>query len=394
MKKLAFIFAWIMIVTVVSAQNSKVQSALNYSKPQYNQLDKAQEAIELAIKHEKTQDKAKTWKVRGQVYQAIANSKDENFQKLSDNPLKVAFESYKKALELDEKGQLKNEISIQLKFIGVLMINKGIDYFNTKEFLKAFDVFESSLAIDEIVDPGKIDTAIIFNAGVAADQGKDFDNAIKYYKKTAELGYEGAKVYGYIANIEKDKGDTVAYVTALKDGISAYPADNTILRVELINYYLNKGMSDLALEYLAKAIEKDPTNHTFYFAQGALYDELKDFENAKASYEKAVEINPEYFDAYYNLGVLYFNKGADMLKEANNIPPNEQKKYDAAVKESFKELEKALPALEKAHALDPTDKPILLTLKEIYFKLRNDKEEYMTKYKEFNEKIKNLPEEK
>lgn len=390
MKKLAFLLALVFSVAVLSAQNSKVQSALNYSKPQYNQLDKAQEAIELAIKHEKTKGKAKTWKVRGQVYQAIANSKDENFQKLSENPLEIALESYKKALELDEKGRYTNEIENQLKFIGINMVNKGIDYFNKNEFLQALKMFEFSLAIDEIVDPGKIDTMVIFNAGIAADRGKDYDKAVKYYKKSTKLKYEGSKVYGFIANIEKERGDTIAYVKALEEGIDAYPSDNNILMVELINYYLNKDASNIALQYLNKAIEKDPTNHTFYFAQGALYDKLKEFDNAKASYDKAVEIKPDYFDAYYNLGALFFNKGADMLKEANNIPPNEQKKYDAAVKESFKELEKALPYLEKAHEIDPTEKSTMLTLKEIYFKLRNDNEEYMKKYKEFNEKVKNL----
>merc|ERR1711879_734723 len=173
---------------------------------------------------------------------------------------------------------------------------------------------------------------------------------------------------GFIANIEKERGDTAAYVKALETGIEAYPSDNNVLMVELINYYLNKDESGKALEYLTKAIEKDPTNHTFYFAQGALYDKLNDFENAKASYDKAVEIKPDYFDAYYNLGALFFNKGADMLKAANEIPPNEQKKYDAAVKESFKELEKALPYLEKAHEINANEKSTLLTLKEIYFK--------------------------
>ena len=120
------------------------------------------------------------------------------------------------------------------------------------------------------------------------------------------------------------------------------------------------------------------------------YEKLGDFDNAKASYEKSVELKPDYFAAYYNLGALFFNKGADMLQEANNIPANQQSKYEAAVKESFKELEKALPYLEKAYEIDSEDRSTIQTLKEIYFKIRNDKEEYMTKYKKYNELLKNL----
>ena len=36
------------------------------------------------------------------------------------------------ALKMDEKGQLTKEIHIQLQFMGTLMINTGVDYFNNK----------------------------------------------------------------------------------------------------------------------------------------------------------------------------------------------------------------------------------------------------------------------
>ncbi len=388
MKKLAFLLSFIMTVSMVSAQNSKVQSAINYSKPQYNQLDKAKEAIDAAVIHEKTMNTAKAWKVRGDVYLAIAQTTDEKFITLCENPLQVSFDSFKKATELDVKNQFSAEITLQLIKLNALRINIGIAFFNEGKYDKAFYAFTNALEIDKIVRPGTIDTMIVFNAGIAADRAKMYDEAIKYYRIAASLRYEGSKVYGFIANLERERGDTNAFVNVLKEGIDSFPNDNSVLMVELINYYLIKDMSDLALEYLEKAIDKDPTNATFHFAKGALYDKLKDFEKAKLSYEKAVEIKNDYFDAYYNLGALYFNKGADMLKEANNIPPKEQKRYDAAVIESFKELEKALPYLEKAHEIDPKEKSTMLTLKEIYFKLRNDKEEYMVKYQQINEELK------
>lgn len=402
MKKLIFFIALVISTSVVFAQNSKVQSALNYSKAQYNQLDKAQEAIDAAIVHEKTKNAAKAWKVRGQVYQAIANSKDENFKKLSDNPLSVALESYLKALELDVKARLTTEIHTQLKLAGILFINQGVDFFGTEEFGNALTAFESSLKIDSIVDPTKVDSMIIFNSGIAADRADNFEKAIFYYGMTADMGYEGSKVYGFLANTYKDHNDTVSYITTLQKGFEQYPGDIAII-FELINYYLDADKSDDALQYIAKGVEKDPSNQTLYFAKGAIYDKKAGFvesaeekaelfELAKIAYEKAVELKADYFDAYYNLGALYFNKGADMLKDANNIPPNEQKKYDAAVKESFLELAKALPFLERAHEIQPTEKTTLLTIREIYFKLRNDSDEYMAKYNEYKEKVSALEE--
>jgi tetratricopeptide (TPR) repeat protein len=388
MKKFAFLSVLVLSMMFVGAQNSKINSAITYKKPEYNQLDKAKEAIDQAIVHEKTMNSPKAWKVRGEVYQAIAQTQDEKFKALSSFPLDTAMASYKKALELDVKGTFKKDIDIHLKLLGILMINKGIEYFNVENFAGALKSFESSLEIDGIAEPGKVDSMIIFNAAIAADKGKNYDKAIEYYQKTADIRYEGSRVFGFMATVESERGDTAKYVEYLRAGIEAYPADNTALMVTLINHYLNNNESEYALEYLTKAIEKDPTNQTFYFAQGALYDKLKDFDNAKASYEKAIEVKSDYADAFYNLGALYFNKGADMLKEANNIPPKEQARYDAAIKEAFKELEKALPYLEKAHEYNPEEKSTVLTLKEIYFKLRNDNPDYMTKYNEYNEKAK------
>jgi hypothetical protein len=98
MKKLAFLSVLVLSVMFVGAQNSKINSAITYKKPEYNQLDKAKEAIDQAIVHEKTLNNPKAWKVRGEVYQAIAQTQDEKFKALCTFPLDTALASYKKAV--------------------------------------------------------------------------------------------------------------------------------------------------------------------------------------------------------------------------------------------------------------------------------------------------------
>lgn len=388
MKKLAILTFFVLSITFVFGQSNKVNSAINRLK--YGELEKAKEAIDLAAVHEKTIGKAKTWKVKGAVYQAIAISKDSNISTLCADPIKVSLEAYEKAIELDVKKQYIGEINTSLD-----LFSYGLNPFITKDwesknFAGAHQKFVYLIKMSELKTPPVIDTVSIFNAAITAYNAKLYDEAINYYQQCVDLKHQGVAIYESMADIESLRGDTVKFIEYLKLGVEAYPEDNNTLMIKLINHYLSNDESDLALMYLTKAIENDPSNPTFYFAQGALYDKLEDFENAKSSYDKAIEIKPDYYDAYYNLGALFFNKGADMLKEANNIPPNEQAKYEAAVKNSFKELEKALPYLERAHEIDSTEKSTILTLKEIYFKLRNDNEEYMTKYKEYNELIKTL----
>ena len=46
------------------------------------------------------------------------------------------------------------------------------------------------------------------------------------------------------------------------------------------------------------------------------------FEDAEKSYKTCIEMNPEFFDANYNLGVLYFNKAVKIYEDASRISDN------------------------------------------------------------------------
>ena len=83
----------------------------------------------------------------------------------------------------------------------------------------------------------------------------------------------------------------------------------------------------------------------------------------------------------YNLGVLYYNKGGDMIKEANNM--SDWRKADALTKKAEATMLKALPHIEACYDLDSSDKNILLILKELYYRNGDTK-----KYNEINTKLK------
>lgn len=262
-------------------------------------------------------------------------------------------------------------------------INRAVDAFGKGDFEKACLNFESSL---KITNPFYVDSIIFFNAGVAADRAKLFDKAIYYYNTCLKIGYESFNSLSFIINVEKQRGNTDEYLRVLKHGIDLYP-DQLILLFELINYHLGNKQNDEALKLIDLAILRDPKNHTLYFAKGSIYDMKREFDLAKVLYEKAVELKPDYFDAYFNLGVLFFNSGAEMIKEANEIPANENHRYEIAFDLSLNELEKALPYLEKAYETNPNDQTTIQSLKQIYFKLRSRKEAYLNCYTEISNKI-------
>jgi len=107
---------------------------------------------------------------------------------------------------------------------------------------------------------------------------------------------------------------------------------------------------------------------------GKSYDDLKDLELAEENYKKALSVNPNFFEANYNIGAIYINKASILQKEANNLPLSEDKKYAKLNDEANANLKIAIPWLEKAFNIRPTDQGTIKALKEAYTRLKmNDK---------------------
>jgi len=392
MKRTTILFALLFAVSCAFAQKGKVTSALSYKET--GKLDKAVEAIEETIdpnnpKSESTIGWPKTYEVRGEIYQAVFQTKDENYKKLNADPLTVAYDSYFKVVELDTKKSFSKSIKIKFTLLIGDLTNQAVEAFNVEDYDKALKSFEQIMGIEQnpvykADDPNAVDTTIIFNAGLAAYNAKNYDKAIKYYKEVTKYKYNGAKTYTMIASAYKEKQDTLGALLSLKEGLVEYPENGPLL-VEIINIFLDANKVDDAKSYLNKAISLDPKNSSYYFALGTLYDKQQDPDNATANYLKAIEYKDDYFDAYYNLGALYYNKGVKQVDIANAVPSNKPDLYEVEKEKADVEFRKAIPYMEKAHEINPTDKFTLESLKTLYYRLK-----MLDKHAEIIEKMKNL----
>lgn len=357
MKKLLYI-AFILASTGLVAQNSKVVSA--YNSMNDKEFDKAAELINAAAENEKTMADAKTWLYRGQIYQQIAQS-DKDFSVDKKTAVGEAMKSFKKAKELDSKNRWENEISNGMKMTQMLAMNGGIAAYNDKDYAAARDLF--LMGEKGAQDLGEFDTLAVYNSGLAAEQAGDNETAITQYQKAADSGYLGPKMYLYMANLYTKEEMPEKYLAIVQAGRKVYPEDADLIVYEL-NYYLKNNKYEEAENNLKLAIEKEPDNKQLHFSLGVVYDNLKEYDKAIASYEKAIAIDTAYFDPIFNLGALYFNKGVEMNNASNDIKDN--KKYNAAREESKKVFQQARPYLEKAHRLDPKDLSAVTSLKQLY----------------------------
>jgi type IV pilus biogenesis/stability protein PilW len=75
-----------------------------------------------------------------------------------------------------------------------------------------------------------------------------------------------------------------------------------------VDYYHQRDYSK-AIQAYQKVIELDPGYAEAYNNLGIIYQEAGDFGRALSAYQKAIEINPKYEKALNNLGVLLYLKG-------------------------------------------------------------------------------------
>jgi tetratricopeptide (TPR) repeat protein len=379
MKKIAVLLISIMAFSGVYAQPNNVVAAYNYLNR--GKLDKAKEAIDKATEHPKTMDDAKTWFYRGNVYLSLHLTEEEQYKDLDPNPLEKAFEAYTKSLELDTKNEYSDQVKDRIQVCSEQYFNKAVSNYNEEKYKAAADAFAKAATIREEV--GTIDTVSVFYAGQSAYLAKDYQTALDYMSQAKALKFNDPAIYSILASVYKVEGDTSAAIVAINEGRKIYPDDYRLI-IDAANLYLSTDQSQEALDVLNLAIEKDKTNPSLFFAAGTIYDKMGNFEKARDMYVSAIETDPNYFDANYNLGALYFNKAVERITEAGNLPLNETAKYDQMMEEGKLMMQKALPYLEKADSIQESDQVTLQTLKEIYTRLG-----MMDKVKGVNERLNN-----
>ncbi|MBL4653630.1 MAG: tetratricopeptide repeat protein [Flavobacteriales bacterium] len=371
MKKVLFSILMVGIFTASFSQNNKVVSAYNYMK--YNELDKAKEAIDQAVLHEQTKSKSKTWWYKGQVYSLIADS--ETFKGLHDNPLKVAVESFLKAYEFDTKRIEVNKLQSDLASALGRITNQGIQDFNAKNYDRASQSFDMSIKGSKKFNV--TDSLSYFYGAVAYKQIKNDEKAIEYLNKCIEIDFEGAQAYNYLTSIYSNSENTEMYNKTVQEGRAKCPDDERLLTSE-INIALQGDDVEKALENLNQAIEKSPDNSTLYYARGNMYEkqgnkyeEAGEIEKAKSNYDlaktdylKAIELDPNSFDANYNMGALIYNEAVKMMDVVNQIKDNNEYNKGKAIAD--KVFLTSIPYLEKAHEITPTDTSTMESLKTLY----------------------------
>ncbi len=389
MKKYAILFSLLIVFGLTHAQTGKRNSAFNYMKS--GNLPKAKAAIDDAIEHSKTMNDAKTWLYRGEIYIEIAKSPLADLVKISnEEAAKIGYEALLKAQELDTEKELTEDINLYLSMSAEVFFNNAVAKYNDNNFAEAGTLFDKSYQISS--ENGRSDTTALFNGAMAYYKAELFDKALLSYEKLADLNYNSEMVYYAYASLLKNAGDTVKALQVAGKGRELFPLDFNLILTET-NIFLETNQTEKALANLKLALTLDDNNFSIYYAVAAQYDiifnndefsdeeRLSAFDESESAYLKAMELKADYFDAIYNLGALYFNKGVFYLTKADALPYGD-KGYDALKDQGDGFLEKSLPYLERALTLKGDDYNTLFSLRQIYSRTGATE-----KYKAVNDKL-------
>ncbi len=152
------------------------------------------------------------------------------------------------------------------------------------------------------------------------------------------------------------------------------PSNNEALRSKLA-LYQEMGKTDVALTEAQSLIRNDPSNKSSWAQLGDLQQNLKNYDEAIKSYEKALEIDPQFDAVLRNLGSAYKNK-ASIIQRSQQDKTDNDKTYKPNPEEYFPMLRKSADYFSKALKTEKynSDFLILGELGNIYMVLGNEVE--------------------
>ena len=405
MKKVILAIILAVSVTGTYAQKKNVSKAKNKALMEVPDFKGAREDIKPALTDSITKKQALTWHVAGTIgyKENEAELKKQMLGQKFDADVKgkaimESYEYFLKAYELDglpdAKGKIKpkfqKDIKAKIKEYYTTQANLvayGAHLFEKKDYPATVKVFETFFGIPALpmmngeLKPDSTYYMIKYYTAIASTNGDMNDKAIAYYEDLKDDGYEELIVHQLLYEEYMKKKDTVNFVKTLKAGFEKFPDEPWFLQ-NLINYYIFSNQTKDAIVYLNAAIQRDPNKAEYQFIKGNLDENMGNLEDARKAFDRAIEIDPKQADAYAGIGRLIYNKGVSMSDAANEIRDN--KLYNAAKKKADAVFAESITYFKKAAELKPAEMEYKRTLKNIYYRLKMDKE-YEAIDKEMNQ---------
>jgi len=298
----------------------------------------------------------------------------------------------------------------------------AMDAYNAKNYAVAAPKFIE--VYDLLKANGQDNKIYMYYAGLSHALANNSEQSIKIYTDLVNSGFTGVettytakeKKTGQVVNLDKatwelmkknsdytdfkteqtksiepDLYETLASLllnakktealAVIEKGLAKFP-NNAKLKEAQTTAYLQSGNTDKFVSGLKEQLAKNPNDATNWYNLGVMQAKNPATVNdALEAFKKAVELKPDFSDAYQNLVYTTIGDDAKIVGEINALrkdKPDEASKLIDARRERFA---KALPYAEGWYKANPKSLDAVSALKEIYVVTKN-----MDKVKEMKAK--------
>lgn len=326
-------------------------------------LKTAKASIDKAVVHAKTLEDPAAWTYKALIYgeMALLDTVPSTSKPLIDE----AKAAHKKATELDKAGENKANLeNANGTIFSQYELNQGVKAYQTSNFADAYTAFNNALNYR----PG--DTTITYYAGLSAINSKNYKAGIQSYEALIKTNFSANnQIYLDLSRLYTMEGDTTRAIAVASEGATKF--NDTQLATQEIELSLMSGKQKEVITKISDQAQKNPGNKLYPYYLGIAYSTIGESAKAEEAYLSALKIDPNFADASTNIGGIILNKGINLFNQANQLPQNQQKEYEAMIKLGEAELEKAYPFLIKSSELDPKSRIALENLKTYYIIKKN-----------------------
>lgn len=229
--------------------------------------------------------------------------------------------------------------------------------------------------LEPFLKSGVEDGQLFALAGESYMQTKNFIKATEYFEKAGALAPKSAEIHTALGMSKLGQGDSGRAIAELEKAVDM-DAKSPKAGVLLIMTHLRMKEYDKALNAANAAAKEQPENPVIQNLKGGIYLNKKDLPNARASFEKAIALQPTYFPAVANLARLDMqDKKPDAAKKRFEAVLEKDKKNLqamtalASVAASKGDNEEAKTWLERANNESPGSLPMTQLLTQHYLRM-------------------------
>ena len=245
-------------------------------------------------------------------------------------------------------------------------------YVNAKEYETAYNAYNE---LKNLNYSGKGTTFYAVNKVNAEEQifstAKERDQMVKLgtheKPRNEEIPSKRGEIYKNMALILVQNGKVAEAKKAIAEARVANPEDKTLILTEA-NLYLETKDYDTYKKLITEVLAQSPNDADLVFNLGVISYNAKNLVEAETYYKKAIEIKPDYVNAYLNLAILKLDADKKLFEEIQKLGNSEKdnKRYEVLKKQREAVFTSALPYLEKAAELDDTNEEVKSTLLSVY----------------------------